>query len=71
MLWNLNPIKFPNYREELDHLANLHSDRFHVWYTIDRPPATGWKYSTGFVNDVMIQDHLPPPTDDTAILMCG
>ncbi|KAI6189612.1 NADH-cytochrome b5 reductase 3 isoform X1 [Aphelenchoides bicaudatus] len=57
-------------REELDHLAKEHVDRFHVWYTVDRPP-TDWKYSTGFISDVMIQQHLPPPSDDTAILMCG
>jgi len=58
-------------KDELDRLAKTHPDKFHVWYTVDRPPAQGWKYSTGFVNDVMIKDHLPPPTDDTAILMCG
>mmetsp|Transcript_23033 Transcript_23033/g.63048 ORF Transcript_23033/g.63048 Transcript_23033/m.63048 type:complete len:143 (-) Transcript_23033:335-763(-) len=41
-----------------------------VWYTLDRPPE-GWAYSTGFITDVMISEHLPPPADDTLILMCG
>ena len=32
---------------------------------------TGWKYSSGFISDEMIRDHLPPPGPDTQILMCG
>lgn len=31
----------------------------------------GWKYSKGFVSDEMIKNHLPPPSSDTVILMCG
>lgn len=31
----------------------------------------GWKYSKGFVSDEMIKHHLPPPSSDTVILMCG
>lgn len=30
-----------------------------------------WKYSKGFISADMIKDHLPPPGDDTLILMCG
>jgi cytochrome-b5 reductase len=30
-----------------------------------------WAYDIGFVNDGMISQHLPPPSDDTIILMCG
>jgi cytochrome-b5 reductase len=58
-------------RDELDRLATTHPDRFRVWYTVDRPPANGWSYSSGFVDDMMIAKHLPGPTDDTAVLMCG
>ncbi|XGW06508.1 hypothetical protein V3C99_016650 [Haemonchus contortus] len=57
-------------RKELDELAAKHSDRFKVWYTVDRPPAL-WKYSTGFIDDVMIKEHLSAPAEDSAILMCG
>lgn len=31
----------------------------------------GWKYSSGFINDQMIKDHLPAPGPDVQILMCG
>ncbi len=33
--------------------------------------AAGWRYSTGFVNSDMIKEHLPAPTSDTLIVMCG
>ena len=31
----------------------------------------GWRYSSGFVNADMIKEHLPPPSDDALIVMCG
>ena len=31
----------------------------------------GWPYSGGFINDVMLKEHMPPPGPDTQILMCG
>jgi len=57
-------------RDELDELAEKHSDQFKVWYTVDKGNDT-WKYSVGFVNADMIKEHLEPPSDHTAVLMCG
>lgn len=57
-------------RSELEELASNYSDRFKLWYTVDRP-SDDWKYSSGFVNAEMISQHLPKPEDDTLILMCG
>lgn len=57
-------------RDMLDELAAKHPDRLKVWYTVDRPPAK-WKYSTGFITDIMIKERLPPPGPDTMVLMCG
>lgn len=57
-------------RSELEDIFAKHGDRFKLWYTVDRP-SDGWEYSTGFVNSDMIKDHLPSPSDDTLILMCG
>ena len=31
----------------------------------------GWAYSTGFINDTMIDGHLPKASSETQILMCG
>ena len=54
-------------REELE---SLPKDRFHLWYTLDRPPAN-WKYSSGFINTDMCRAHLPPPGNDTMLFVCG
>lgn len=58
-------------RKELDHYAAANPDRLHVWYTVDKPPASGWKYSTGFIDEQMIRDNLPVDKKDPLILLCG
>jgi cytochrome-b5 reductase len=57
-------------RTELEDLQQENPDRFHLWYTLDRP-GDDWKYSKGFIDEEMIKEHLPPPGDDTYIFMCG
>ena len=58
-------------RETLEALQAKHPERLHLWFTLDRPPADGWAYSTGFITAEMIAAHLPPPGEDTLVLMCG
>ena len=57
-------------RDMLEELSLKHPTRFSLWYTVDRPPSD-WKYSSGFINEDMIREHLPAPSADTVILMCG
>lgn len=57
-------------REELEEFASKFPSQFKLWYTVDKAPE-GWSYSEGFVNADMIEKHLPPPSDDTLIVMCG
>ncbi|KAM9705128.1 NADH-cytochrome b5 reductase 3 [Menidia menidia] len=57
-------------REELEEIQVNHPERFKLWFTVDRAPED-WEYSQGFINEDMVRDHLPPPSDDTLILMCG
>jgi cytochrome-b5 reductase len=57
-------------RDELEQLAATNSDRFRLWYTVDRE-SEEWKYSKGFINDTMIKEHMPPPGDDVLICICG
>ena len=52
--------------EEIDALPNVK-----VWYTLDNPPESGWKYSKGFIDEAMCRDHLPKASDDTYIFCCG
>jgi len=57
-------------RPELEAFLDQPGNRFHLWYTLDRP-SPDWKYTAGFVNADMIRDHLPAPADDVLIMMCG
>ncbi|XP_061570246.1 NADH-cytochrome b5 reductase 3-like [Cololabis saira] len=57
-------------REELEEIQVNHPERFKLWFTVDRAPE-GWEYSEGFISEDMVREHLPPPTDDTLVLMCG
>jgi len=57
-------------RPELEQCAAEH-DNFKLHFTVDRPPAAGWDYGTGFVSAEMIAAHLPPPGPHTQILLCG
>ena len=51
-------------------LEALPKDRFHLWYTLDRPPQN-WGYSSGFINAEMCKKHLPKPGKDTFYMVCG
>ncbi|XP_044126104.1 NADH-cytochrome b5 reductase 2-like [Bufo gargarizans] len=57
-------------RSELESVAKSHPDQFKLFYTLDRPPQ-GWEYGTGFVTAEMIKKHLPAPSDNPLVLMCG
>ncbi|XP_072522334.1 NADH-cytochrome b5 reductase 1 [Salminus brasiliensis] len=57
-------------RDELEEIQARHPNKFKLWFTVDRAP-TDWEYSEGFINASMIQEHLPPPSEDCMILMCG
>uniref|UniRef100_A0A8C5PFB5 NADH-cytochrome b5 reductase n=1 Tax=Leptobrachium leishanense TaxID=445787 RepID=A0A8C5PFB5_9ANUR len=57
-------------KPELEAVAKSHPDQFKLWYTLDRP-SKGWKYGSGFVTADMIKAHLPLPSDNGIILMCG
>jgi len=55
-------------QEELDGIVK--DSRVKVWYTVDRAPE-GWQYSTGFINEDMVREHLPAPSEHTYVFMCG
>ena len=62
-------------RQELDALQAQFPTRFSVWYTVDRLGAddTRWKYSTGFISKLMIQEHCWFDDDlrKTQVFLCG
>lgn len=57
-------------RPELEEVLANNPDRFKLWFTLDRAPEN-WEYSEGFISEDLVRNHLPPPGDDTLILMCG
>lgn len=52
-------------------MAVEHSNRFHVWYTVNRTDEINWDYSTGYINEEMLSTHLPPSNADVGVLLCG
>jgi len=57
-------------RAELEECAAKDPERFKLWYTLDTAPA-GWKYSEGYINEEMVKNHLPAPSIDSVVLLCG
>ncbi|XP_029992593.1 NADH-cytochrome b5 reductase 2 [Sphaeramia orbicularis] len=56
-------------REELEEVKKKHPE-VNLWFTLDRPPQD-WSYSSGFINHEMIEEHLPPPSNDVLVVLCG
>jgi len=57
-------------REELDKVAAEHKKQFHLYFVVDKP-TPGWTGGGGFITPDMISKHLPAPSPDALILMCG
>jgi len=57
-------------REEIEDIQRQYPTRFSFMYTLDRP-GEEWKYETGFINQSMIESHMPLPSDDSMVLICG
>lgn len=56
-------------RDNLDKLAQKHSN-FRVHYVLEKPPAD-WQGSVGYVTEDVIKKHLPAPSSDVLIMVCG
>ncbi|KAG7472158.1 hypothetical protein MATL_G00105620 [Megalops atlanticus] len=57
-------------RDDLEEIQARNPDRFKLWFTVDKAPED-WEFSQGFISADMIQEHLPPPADDSLVLICG
>ncbi|KAK2841835.1 hypothetical protein Q5P01_012035 [Channa striata] len=57
-------------RDELEEVKKNHPDKVKLWYTLDKPPQD-WSYSSGFVTSDMIKTHLPAPSTEVLIVLCG
>jgi len=43
---------------------------FKIYYILEKPPKN-WKEGVGYVSETIIKQQLPPPSDDTLIMVCG
>ncbi|KNG91030.1 cytochrome B5 [Aspergillus nomiae NRRL 13137] len=57
-------------REELEAFARKYPKNFKLWYMLDTAPD-GWAYGTGFVNQEVLSQQLPGPSENTKMLLCG
>ena len=66
-------------RREIEEAMKERPGQLKVWYTVDRPPVSGWTYSAGFIDEAMLKANMPTALIDgdeksrteTMILMCG
>lgn len=57
-------------REELEKMAASRPGQIKIWYTVDRP-SEAWEYSSGFIDENMLRDHMPEAGVDSFVGMCG
>lgn len=48
-------------KSELNSMATKNRKRFKLWYTVDKPTSSSWKYGNGQITDVTIADWMPKP----------
>ncbi|CAN1173490.1 Nitrate reductase [NAD(P)H] [Linum perenne] len=58
-------------RDELDEWART-DERLKVWYVVSKSKRAGWGYSTGFITEGILREHLPSGSNGEALaLACG
>lgn len=56
-------------KDDIDTVAKQ-DPNFKVYYVLNNPPE-GWTGGSGFVTPDMMKEHLPAPSSDSKLLMCG
>ena len=56
----------------LDEWEAAHPRKLQVRHTLTREPTgTGWTGRRGRIDEALLREHLPPPSDDVLIFVCG
>ncbi|KAJ1452731.1 hypothetical protein M885DRAFT_526110 [Pelagophyceae sp. CCMP2097] len=58
-------------RDRDDFLASKYPTRFKVRHVLSRSKPAGWTQATGHVTADLIERHLPAPSADALVLLCG
>lgn len=57
-------------KKEIDEIVEKHKDQVNVYYFVDKPDDD-WKGHTGYIGKDFLKDHLPPPSKESKIFICG
>lgn len=57
-------------KDELDKIAAEHKDQIKVHYFLDQAPEN-WEGHTGFITKEFLKEHLPAPSKNAKIYVCG
>lgn len=57
-------------KKELDSIAAKHKDQVNVHYFLDKAPEN-WEGQTGHITKDYLKEHLPAPSGDSKIYVCG
>lgn len=57
-------------KKEIDEIAAKHKDQVQIHYFVDKA-EDGWEGNTGYIGKDFLKDHLPPPSKDSKIFVCG
>ena len=58
-------------KDRLEALAKAHPNNFSVTFIVDKTTNPAWKGATGYITKELLQKHMPPPSDDSLVLVCG
>lgn len=57
-------------KKELDKIASEHKDQVKIHYFLDKAPEN-WEGNVGFITKEFLKEHLPAPSKDSKIYVCG
>lgn len=57
-------------KDRLDGLAKRHKN-FHIHYIVDKTDNKAWGGSVGYITKDLLAKLMPPPADDSLVLVCG
>mmetsp|Transcript_23231 Transcript_23231/g.30335 ORF Transcript_23231/g.30335 Transcript_23231/m.30335 type:complete len:828 (-) Transcript_23231:670-3153(-) len=69
LLWGVEFMSELIYKTKLDRLCEQNPN-LKVIYTLNNPPFS-WEGETGFIDQKKIETYMPPPSDDSKIIVCG
>ncbi|CUM64685.1 uncharacterized protein PRCAT00002294001 [Priceomyces carsonii] len=58
-------------KKELDDLREKHKDQVDITYFVDKAKSSAWNGEVGYIGKEFLESHLPGPSKDTKIFVCG